>query len=84
MAYPVTWPGFFTLYRLRTSTPAWSSRAKNSCPLAEAAAAVATSRRSVTRLVEVVPDPADQPGGAYQLGQCVPMYARLRVAGVHR
>ena len=48
-AYPVTWPGFLVLYRSRTSTPAWSSRAKNSSALAAEAAAVATWRRSVVR-----------------------------------
>ena len=32
-AYPVTWPGFLTLNRWRTSTPAWSRRAKNSSSL---------------------------------------------------
>ena len=48
-AYPVTWPGFLALYRRRTSTPAWSSQMKNSVALAEAAAAVVTCRRSVTR-----------------------------------
>ena len=36
----MTWPGLVTLYRSRTSTPAWSSRAKNSSALAAAAAAV--------------------------------------------
>ena len=36
-----------TLNRLRTSTPAWSRRAKNSCSLPAAAAAVVTCRRSV-------------------------------------
>ena len=37
------------LNRLRTSTPARSSRAKNSCSLAAPAAAVLTARRSATR-----------------------------------
>ena len=41
--------GVLVAVPLRTSTPAWSRRAKNSCPLAEAAAAVATWRRNVTR-----------------------------------
>src|ERR1039458_7539940 len=36
------------LNRLRTSTPAWSRRAKNSSSLFAEAAAVATCRRSVT------------------------------------
>ena len=48
-AYPVTCPGFFTLYRTLTCTPAWPRRAKNSSALAAVAAAVATWRRSVTR-----------------------------------
>jgi hypothetical protein len=43
-AYPVTWPRVFTLYRRRTSTPAWSRRAKYSPVLAAEAAAVATWR----------------------------------------
>ena len=45
--YPVTWPGFLTLNRLRTRTPAWSRRLKNSCSLLADAAAVVTCRRSV-------------------------------------
>ena len=41
-AYPVTWPGLRALLRVRTSTPDRPSRAKNSCSLAAAAAAVLT------------------------------------------
>jgi hypothetical protein len=48
-AYPVTWPGFVTLYRLRTSTSAWSSLAKNSVALLAEAVAVETWRRRVSR-----------------------------------
>ncbi len=46
-AYPVTWPGFRVLNLLRTSTPAWSRRVKNSCSLCADAAAAVTCRRSV-------------------------------------
>jgi hypothetical protein len=43
------------LYRSRTSTPAWSSRAKNSSALAAEAAAVETWRRSVVRGGSLLP-----------------------------
>ena len=42
-------PGLRVLNRLRTRTPAWSRRVKNSCSLDAAAAAVLTARFSVTR-----------------------------------
>jgi hypothetical protein len=48
-AYPVTCPGIRVLCRWRTVIPAASRQAKNSAGLTEAAAAVVTARRKVTR-----------------------------------